>query len=59
MCDCRPVFPGVQLLRECVEGEGVFAEEGQLEDGLGVWEVEALEVGVEAGFWRAEIGNAS
>jgi hypothetical protein len=49
--DCRSVFPWVQLLRKCVEGQWVFAEEGQLEDCFGVGEVQALEVRVQASLW--------
>jgi hypothetical protein len=52
------VVPGVQLLREGVEGEGVLAEVGDVEDSFGVGEVEAGEVGVEAGCRGAEVGDS-
>lgn len=51
VCDCRAIFAGVQLLREGVEGQRVLSEEGQLEDGLGVGQVQALEVGVQPRLW--------
>lgn len=52
------VFPWVQLLGECVEGQWILAEEGELEDGFGVREVQALEVCVQARLWGAEVGYA-
>lgn len=59
VCDCRSVFPWIQLLCECVEWEWVLAEEGELEDGFWVWKIEAFEVCVQTCLWRAEVGDAS
>ncbi len=47
----------VELLGEHVEGAGVGAEEGEVEDGLGLGQVEGGEVGVEACFGGAEVGD--
>lgn len=47
----------VQLLGQRVEGLGVLLEEGQVEDGFGLGQVEGGEVGVEAGFGGAEVGD--
>lgn len=49
--NCRPVLAGIQLLCEGVEWQRVLSKEGQLEDGLGVWEIQALEVGVQPCLW--------
>lgn len=47
----------VQLLGKDVEGLRVGAEEGQVEDGLGLGEVEGGEVGIEARGGGAEVGD--
>ena len=47
----------VELAGEHVEGFGVLPEEGQVEDGLGLGQVERGEVGVEACFGGAEVGD--
>jgi hypothetical protein len=47
----------VELLGQRVEGLGVLSEEGQVEDGFGLGEVERGEVGVEACFGGAEVGD--
>jgi hypothetical protein len=47
----------VELAGEDVEGARVGAEEGEVEDGFGLGEVERGEVGVEACFWGAEVGD--
>ncbi len=47
----------VELLGEHVEGARVGAEEGEVEDGFGFREVEGGEVGVEACFGGAEVGD--
>lgn len=41
----------VELLREDVEGLGVLSEVVDVEDGLGVGQVQAREVVVEARLW--------
>lgn len=51
----RPVFAGVKLFCERVEGKRVIAEVGDVENGFGVGEVEAGEVCVQAGLWAAEV----
>jgi hypothetical protein len=58
MCDRRPVVPRVELLRERVEGQWVFGEVLEFEDGFGVREIEALKVGVESCVGGAEVGDA-
>jgi hypothetical protein len=58
VCNCRSVFPRVQLLRQGVERLGVIAEVGYVEDGLGVGQFEAREVGVETCVFGAEVGYA-
>jgi hypothetical protein len=55
--DCGVKLARVELLGEHVEGVGVVPEVGDVEDGLGVGEVEALEVCVEACAWRPEVGD--
>ena len=50
-------FARVELAREDVEGFGVLAEVGDVEDGFGVGEVEAGEVGVQAGAWGSKVGD--
>jgi hypothetical protein len=47
----------VELLGEHVEGFWVLPEEGQVEDGLGLGQVQRGEVGVEACFRGAEVGD--
>ncbi len=47
----------VELLGKHVEGLRVLPEEGQVEDRLGLGEGERGEVGVEACFRGAEIGD--
>lgn len=51
MRDCGAVFAGVEFAGEGVEGRRVSAEVGDVEDGFGVGEVEAGQVGIEAGGW--------
>ena len=58
MSDRGSVLARVELVGEGVERFWVAAEVGDVEDGLGVGEVEAGEVGVEAGVGAAEVGNA-
>jgi hypothetical protein len=53
----RPIFTRVEFLREHIEGFRVVAEVRDVEDGFGVGQVEACEVGVEACFWGAEVGD--
>ena len=47
----------VELAGEHVEGLRVLAEEGQVEDGFGLGQVERREVGVEACGGGAEVGD--
>jgi hypothetical protein len=47
----------VEFARQDVEGARVGAEEGQIEDGFGLGEVERCQVGVEACFGGAEVGD--
>ena len=56
--DGGAVLSWVELVSEGVEGEWVLPEVGDVEYGLGVWEIEASEVSVEACCWRAEVRNA-
>ena len=58
MGDGRAVFAWIQLLGEGVERQRVLAEVVDVEDGLGVGEVEALEVGVETRLRRAKVWDA-
>jgi hypothetical protein len=58
MGDGRSVVAGVQLLGEGVEGQRVAAEVANVEDGLGVGEVEAREVCVQARVGGPEVWNA-
>jgi hypothetical protein len=44
MCYRRSEFAGIQFLGEGVEGLRILAEEVDVEDGFGVWEVQACEV---------------
>lgn len=55
VCYCRPELSGVQFLSEGVEGLGVVAEEANVEDGLGIGQIETREVGVEPRVWRSEV----
>jgi hypothetical protein len=57
MRDGRGVVARIQLLCENIEGIGVLAEVGDIEDCLGIREVEASKIGVQAGVGGAEIGN--
>lgn len=45
-------------MSQCVEGIWIVAEIGNVEDGFCVGKIELCEVGVEAGFWGAEVGDA-
>jgi len=47
----------VEVLGQHVKGLGVMAEEAEIKNGFRLWQVQLGEVGVEAGFWRAEVGN--
>lgn len=58
MCDggselTRGKFPG-----QGVEWAGILAEEIDVEDGFGIGQVQMGEIRVDAGVWRAEIGNS-
>lgn len=57
--DGGAVAARVELVGEGVEGFWALAEVGYVEDSFGVGEVEAGEVGVEACFWTAEVGDAA
>lgn len=37
---------------------GVLAEIINVEDGLGMWEIEACKVGIQTGVWGAEVGDS-
>lgn len=41
-----------------VKWKRIAAKVVEREDGFSVREIEPLEVGVEAGFWGAEVGNS-
>lgn len=56
--DGRAVVARVEFLSECVEGLGVVAEEGDVEDGFCVGELQPREVGVEARLWGAKVWYA-
>lgn len=58
VCECGAVLSGVQLVGEGIEGVGVLPEVADVEDGFSVGEVQALQVGVETGSGRAEVGDA-
>lgn len=58
VCDRWSELSGVQFLCKGVEWERIIAEVIESEDGFGIWEVETLQVGIEACFWGAEVGNA-
>lgn len=49
--------PRVQFPCQRVERPRVLPEEGQIEDGLGLGEVERRQVGIEARVRRTEIGD--
>ena len=49
---------GKDVFSDGVEDAGIFAEEVDVEDLLWVGKAEVLELGVETGVFRAEIGNA-
>ena len=49
---------GQDVFGDGVEDAGVLAEEADVEDFLRVAEAEVLELGVEAGFFGAEVGDA-
>ena len=51
MRDGGRIIAGIQFFREDIERIGVLAEVGDVEDGLGVWEVQTREVRVQAGIW--------
>lgn len=57
MRDGGRIVARIQLFRKNVEGVGVLTEIGDIEDGLGVWEIEASKIGIQAGVWGAEIRN--
>lgn len=59
MRDGRGVVAWVQLFRKDVEGVGVPAKVGDVEDGFGVGEVQTSEVGVQASVGRTEVGNCT
>lgn len=52
----RPELARIQFLRECVKRLGVVAEEGNVEDGLWVGQIEPREIGIQPRVRRAEIG---
>jgi len=54
----RAVAPRGQLAGQGVEGARVLAEEVDVEDGLGVGEVEVGEIGIDARVGGAEVGDA-
>jgi hypothetical protein len=58
VCDCRKEFPRIELLREHVEGVWVLTEVGDVENCLGVWEVQPGEVGVEPCVGRSEVWDS-
>ena len=53
----RFIFSGVKLLGEHVEGRRVLAEEGDVEDGLWVRQVQPRQVRVQPRVRGAEVGN--
>lgn len=56
--DGGAILARVQFLGKSVEGQRIVAEIGNVEDGLGVWQAQASEVGVQACVWAAEVGDA-
>lgn len=57
--DRRPVLARKHLPGQRVERLGVLAEVRDIKHCFGVGQLEARKVGVDAGVWRAEIGDSS